>query len=54
MEDFCVLLAFPSVAVSFGMLALLKAVASSIARERATPSNGPQQSCLDRTRDGSS
>ena len=41
MEDFCVLIAIPSVILSFGMLYVLQAVATRIARERAIPSNEP-------------
>ena len=35
------LLAFPSVALSYGMFRILQAVASRIARERDIPSNDP-------------
>ena len=41
MEDLCVLIAFPSVAASFGMLVILKAVASRIAKGGLPPSNDP-------------
>ena len=41
MEDLCVLIAFPSVAVSFGMFGILKAVASRIAKGDLPLSNDP-------------
>ena len=40
-QNLCTLLAFPSMALSYGMFRILQAVASRIARERDIPRNEP-------------